>query len=212
MPTYTPRTDDELVAVLRNREGPWEYLTLFGVLYTERIKHLDVYRDDRIRFAPAIGDDLTLETGWQRLSNALAEVRGFIDTINALFEERTMEAAVGAPGEPGDADLIVHLGTRIIDNWRSMMDWSRMLRGARVPGSLRPVFQATADLSRAAVGEVHDWVDDGVAAMDGAVDLLAAGQPDRVELELVLTITVDEDAIERHRLALAEYERDLGLS
>lgn len=210
MSNTVPRTPDELAAVLRNQEGVWEFAGLAGVLLIEREGHMAANRDLQLRFAPATGDVLDLAAALARMRHAPDEAVRIVETLDALLSPEAMEAAVGAPGEAGDAERIQHLGRRLVDTWRQLIDWSAAVRGMRVPGELRPVFQAIADMAVLPAAQVHDWIDELVRDLEEAFDRLDRGE-EGIELHSTLTVSIDPAVQSRFDAALAQAERELGL-
>ena len=65
----TPRTRDELTALLRERQAGWEYLLYAGSLLINQISLEDEYRDHLLRYVPLTADGRTTRRCCRDLAN-----------------------------------------------------------------------------------------------------------------------------------------------
>lgn len=149
----TPRTDDELAALLRERPPIWEYLYYAGVLLAERSRLEPTYRDEVVRYTPLEGEQLDEAAAIARLQGAFDDASALADSAMHLFEPDVHELAFGKPGEEGDEELIRQLAVRTLAKYAELMEWARSLRAARAPSELREAFKLAADMVRLPINQ-----------------------------------------------------------
>jgi hypothetical protein len=209
----TPRNDTELQHVLTERPPGWEYMYFTGNLILFRDALEEKYHDHELRYPAAKGERLDDDQALSYVQRALDDMRGHLDTFAALFEPAVMERAFGAPGHPGDPARIRKLAERLTGFYEAILDWSAHLRGVSKTATFRRIFELTARLPEKAARDYRAFVDDFARRLDESLPKVAAGE--QVELQLMLTIDIDPDAlaalneeIERVSLALTGTSTD----
>lgn len=219
--TRCPRTADDVAALLNNRPDGWEFLLYGGVLYVERKRLEDRYRDHVLGFAELVGDPLTFPTALTEVGAAFDDVQANLSILMNMFDADRHERAFGRPGEPGDADLIQHLGRRTVDGYAQMMQWSRRLRSMRVPADLQELFRLAASLMDQPIEQFRGYVDAAVAEFDRISETLAeaVGDPDvtydnPLEITVELVLSVSDETLDAYadavRRAQEAYRYDPG--
>lgn len=203
----TPRTQDEVAALLRERPAFWEYRLYAAYLLAAMTELDDEYRDHLLRYAPLSGEVLDDTAALTRLQAAFPDVQALTDSIMRFFTPEAQERAFGKPGEDGDAELIRHLAHRTIGGLRELMDWARDLRSARVPTEWRRAFNLLADTAHNPVEEIREYVHQAVETIDQLEDLAEGATEDEpVEITVHLVLTADEELIDSFTAELARLE------
>lgn len=193
-PTRSPRSDDDMTALLRERPDGWEYLLYGGSLLLLRDAHEGEYRDHLLRYAPLEGEPLDSSAAIQRLEAAFPDALGLVAATMRLFDPRIQERAFGPSGKPGDEALIQQWAQRMIDGYVQLMMWGKGLRAARVPTEFQTAFQLAADMVARPVDEMRAYVDDVVNKMDTVSDLLGRDDEEPVEITITMVLTIDDDS------------------
>jgi hypothetical protein len=153
------------------------------------------YRDHVLRYAVLAGDPLSSDEAIAKLQRAFPDAIALANTMMGCFSADALEAALGAPGEPGDAELIQHLARRTIDGYSQFLEWGCDLRATRVPSEFHTAFNLAADMMRTPVEEIRAYVNEVRSTMDDLADRLAArSNDDPLEMTISLTVTVDPAA------------------
>lgn len=215
-PLRCPRTDDEVAALLNTRPDGWEYLLYGGALYLERQRLEAKYRDHVFGYAELAGDPLDLNQAIREAQAAFPDALSISATLMQMFDPARYERAFGAPGTAGNADLIRHLAKRTVDGYAELMRWARRLRSLRVPREMQQVFRLAADMMDGPVEQCRRYMDDVLEQFDQTSELLARADadPDVTEedplvVELQLTLSVEDDAVDRYASALEQAETEL---
>ena len=186
-----PRTDQERDRLLASGQAGWEYLLFAGRLRS-RYDALRLRRRDH---------DLGLSSGPFRAVGA-DDLAGFVSERFAHMQwiirelGRAMagqEAAFGAPGTPGDAELIEHFADMVVRVYSRLLDWADGIRAVGVPDE----FEATTELMSRAGDECMAGIDRFIADLvrdaDRLPGLLASHEDGDSPLTIEVTLTLDAD-------------------
>ncbi len=197
-----PRTEVEQQTLLLEKPSGWEYLYFASELLRERDALDEEFRDYEMHYATATGRHIRREEFGDYLDVTMAEALRLSQTLGVVMDSAAQERAFGAPGEPGDAERIVHMAKRWTSIYKGFMDWTARLRGTTVPSDCEEVVQALARYSEASVANYRSFVDRFVERVDQLPAALEAGEQLSIEMDLVLEIPDDvvasyDEAIER---------------
>lgn len=211
-----PRTQDEMAALLNTKPEGWEYLLYGGVLYIERAKLEDQYRDHVLGYAELAGDPLDFPEASNEASAAFADAHAMVATLTNMFDAERYERAFGKPGEPGDDVFIQHLAKRTVDGYAGFMKWARRVRSMRVPIELQHLFRLAAAMIDTPVEQFREYVDQTVAQLDQIPELFAQAhsdpdisEDDPLVVTIQLTLKIDEDAEQRFNEELRRVETEM---
>ncbi|MGP4014002.1 toll/interleukin-1 receptor domain-containing protein [Streptomyces sp. 4N124] len=204
-----PRTPDEQRELLAQRPPAWEYLLYGGVLWQRRNALEAKWRDHELGYASRTGQHYEISQVFTFLQNSLSDLAACPVNILKMLSTEAQLRAFGARGEPGNAELIEHIATRLVGIYEQMMDVASALRGAGVPEELSEVMEATARLADQPLKEIRDFIDRFVAEADSVPERIAGGK--NLEITLDLTMTIDDEALERQTNEMDRARRRLGL-
>lgn len=200
--TYTgsgaPRTQEEQDLLIQSKPPGWEYMLFAWALTQGRESLKPKYRDHQLRYARTVrrlaDDDEALDF----ISDAMARAGKMIgDGIERVLDPSAQEWAFGAPGAEGEVDKILHLGQRFIQIYEDMFDWSADLRGTVTSDRFEKAFDLAASFMDEPINQVDQFIDNYRNNLEGVPDRLANGEV--IELELKLTVTIDERVSEAFR-------------
>jgi hypothetical protein len=153
------------------------------------------YNDHRVRFA--LGGAY-IPTGELRvyLDGELARMLGVTTVLEDLLLGPAQEMAMGAPGEPGDPDLIEHLASRILLIYDELLAWAYRLRSANcTQPEGREALQALADYAIQPIEALRGFVFNLQAQMDDLHSILERGES--VSKQYILEFDIPKFALER---------------
>jgi hypothetical protein len=189
-----PRTTDQQRELLAQRPSAWEYLLYTGVLWRRREALESKWRDHELGYARRTGQHFDDREAINFLGNSFNDLKAFGPNILKMLDPGTQERAFGLPGQSGDPALIEHIATRFVEVYEDIIDVAANLRGAGVSDELAPYFEAAARFADTPLREIRDFIDQLVAIANSLPERLASGDP--VVIQLELTLTIDDEAIE----------------
>ena len=200
----TPRDDTELTALERDRPEGWEYLLFAGALLVGRTKHEAAYHDCR-RAVPT-GEPVAAHVAMTRLEAAFPDLERLTSATADVLEPDMVESALGAPGQPGDAQLIRNLADGVVNSYQQIIEWSHTLRVSPVPPAFRRAYDLAADLANQPIEDTRRFIDRTVEAVDHLAAVLGGEDLGPIRIELELTLTADEALAERFLVELHQLQ------
>lgn len=152
-------------------EPSWELLLLSEVLreglYSVRAKRFD-YTIEHVRHAGAL---TTAAESNNRFRVRWAEFDRINRSLVELFAPKTQVWMLGEPGQDGDRDRILHVGSRFVEAYEQLLDWAADLRGTAVHDTYTALYQATARMARRPLEQIEEFVDHFDKAVRGGAEL-----------------------------------------
>ena len=202
-PELSSLQGEPLRLVLEEPDG-WEYLLFVAatrqkLLGTANLKYYvlrGLGTGNPVRVRP---QDLT---DWFR--SKMNELRGLARTITSVVEDSFPEA-IGQPGEPGDANKIVHLANRFGDTYERILRWSLEFQDLALPEEFNHFRNLAAQWPLPTVTNIETFVNSFESQVREALE---NREPNK---KRVLTYTIkielsdegDEISAELHRLERA---------
>jgi hypothetical protein len=200
-----PRTDTEFSTVLGERPPGWEYLILAYWLQDGLDQRQDQFNDHRLRFALP-SEYVPDETLVDFVLAQHAHLFSLVQTFQELLLGPAQVSALGAPGEPGNPDLIRHLASRMIAIYQALLDWSHRLRSTTASGDQgREVLVALAEFAVQPIESIYAFVGSFRDEMDTMPARLMAGE--HVELTMTIKFEIPDAVKKRFNTALAAFKR-----
>jgi hypothetical protein len=139
----------------------------------------------------------------ERLSHATA----ITSNLERILDLRAQERAFGKLGEPGDAVLIEHMAARLIDLYAMLLGWAEETRALRVPDWAERLKELLVQFVDQPLRRTHEFVDEYIARLEGAINSLASGGSGPIEIDIRLTFTLDDALVREYKKELKRIRR-----
>jgi hypothetical protein len=201
-----PRTAEQLRELTATRPVGWEQL-LFGAIMLKGIEERERdFRDNEIGYAPSSGlyvsdaDEVT--SFLQRKSQ-----EGLLILSNGrrLFTPQVKERAFGPLGEPGDPNLIIHLGERLVSVYADLLYWAAEIRGTSRPSEYDIAFELAAKMVDSSIRTLRKVVYDFVAEMDTMPDRLEKGED--VAIRMIIDLDIPDEITQAYNREMKRLNR-----
>jgi hypothetical protein len=181
-------------------EGPaWEYLLFTEVLHNG-INNLRGKRFDHTighaRFARVITSASEAESHYYF---RMLELEQVCKSLTLFLTPECQRWMFGEQGEPGDRDRILHVGSRFVETYGDILNWSADMRGTSVPAAYKALYAASAQLATGPLEQVENFVGDFYQAARGK---------ETTELNLVIKFDSAEMDAELAKLGMVSAKRD----
>jgi hypothetical protein len=197
-----PTNETEMIDLLASRPPMWEYL-LFAYYIRAGLQKTEVkWRDYMLGYTMRVGERIAREDVASAVSERISRVRPLIVNIERVISPRAQELAFGAPGEPGDADMIEHMAARLIRSYELLLDWADEFRSLRFHEETT-LGDTGAEWVSQPLHAYRAFVADFVTQVEQMMHDLKAG---RTEIELTFKITFEMQDGQTDRI-IAEMER-----
>lgn len=135
----------------------WEYRLFSQVLCDEMSRLVSLKKD--LDYGLVFGRAVRLHnfveiTDWVQAK--FGELIAFAESAKKLVETAFVEA-VGAPGEPGNAEEIVYVGKRLAEVYRSVLEWTVEFRHTQVDESFSRILEITSRMSSNVIKEMEGF-------------------------------------------------------
>jgi hypothetical protein len=201
-----PGDHNDVAALLAQRPPGWEYLLFAAVLRRGFDGLATKHRDHTLRYATHDREFLDDEQALQFILGSSVRLHAIVESFQRMLTTDSQDAAFGRPGDP---DLIVHLGQRLVDLYEELLDWAATLRAATVwSQALRRLADVTARLADQPIASLRSSVAEFVDLIDSMPARLRDGE--RVAIDLVIRLDLPEEIITEHAAALSAYEAGAG--
>ena len=194
-----PETQADIDLLLAIRPGWWEYWLYAGALRVGLDALEGKYRDYEMGFAQQTGDTHFGRDAFEFLRTVPARALNVLTNFNAVFHSDVQSRAFGEPGQPGDADRILHLAQRFLDVYESFLDEAARIRGTALPDEFQDAQQAAAAYGANGVRQIREFIAECVETMNSLPELADGRSEDDepLTLTLVIELTVDEEVAAR---------------
>ncbi|GLY49757.1 TIR domain-containing protein [Lentzea sp. NBRC 102530] len=197
-----PLTPESVAALAREKPHGWEYL-LYATVVAQGLESLQQkYREHFLRYSPRNGvvehgSGLDLIRDRNVLLSEIIAV-----AVDSVFTPSTQEAAFGRPGDPADADRIVHLGGLFVRTFDEILDWAREIHGTSYADAhARAAARVQARFADRQLKAMHKVARDLREVADTVVERRTVGEVIEVTVQLVFEV---EPALEREFKAALE--------
>jgi hypothetical protein len=205
-----PRTPAEEALLVQTKPSGWEYMLWGAVLLRLRDGLEPAWQEHEQRSRRPATRELSEHEALDQLSPVFDSALSIIDKATATMKSPdAQEQAFGKPGEPGDPDQIEALAASLIGGYQGLLEWSASLREEGIPTRFRRIYDAASDLADLPLNQIRNYVDHVVAELDQLPAALRDGRP--IEIQLLLTLSIDAAVQERFQQQLDEAQRQLEL-
>jgi hypothetical protein len=192
---WVPRDRIEQEQLINQQPPAWEYLLFAGVLQQGKQSLELKWHDYKTGYARKRGVYLGEKDARAYLINIWADAQRIMAPIEPSFTEEAHVEIFGAPGEPGNASLIEHYARRILASYEELLDWAAEVRGTTYPEDFKWAFELAARAMQRPASDVRGFIDYSVKKIGEIPALLADSNSGPIEIELQLTVTIDDKAI-----------------
>lgn len=202
--TKVPRDESARRELLANKPPAWEYL-LFGGMLAQGLQRTEPkWRDYRLGIAPFVGPSIRKEDLANEMVERLSRGSAIVSKLDKLFDPQVQELAFGAPGKPGDPDLIEHIAARTVDMYEGLLDWATELRALRLPEGAEELIDLAVLLVEQPIDATRDFIKAYVQKIEYAMESLLDGSKDQVNLSLGLIFSVPSTVVKDFEKYLAK--------
>lgn len=194
-----PQTQADIELLLATRPDWWEYWLYAGALRVGLDSLEAKYRDYEMGFAVPTGEAYFGRDAFNFLRTVPVRANNLVNNFNAVFQSEVQSRAFGEPGEPGDADRILHIARRFLDVYEGFLDEAARVRGTALPDEFEEAQRAAAEFGSDAVREIRGFVARCVESVSALPEMVEgrAESDEPLEVALQITLTVDEEVSTR---------------
>lgn len=199
---WIPRNLAEQEELVTQKPAGWEYLLFAGVLQMGK-QELELKWHDYITgYSRRRGVYLAEEDIHTYIRGLFNDALTIMEPIEPSFSEESQLRMFGPPGESGNSDLIEHYAKRILASYEGLLDWAAEIRGTVYPEKYKRLFEYTALLAERPASDVRRFIDHAVEEIGKIPALLDNSDSGPIVIELPLTVTIDDAALDRWRVEL----------
>ncbi|HEX9938133.1 MAG TPA: hypothetical protein VGB15_13455 [Longimicrobium sp.] len=147
----------------------WEYRLFAQVLIDEIAIYRDLRAEHRIGIALGQGEWIESFEAMTWIKTRTAEIRRILVMLEVLMSQH-LQAALGQPGNSGDADGIVFCARRVAALYAEVLEWSQRIRRAHAPECFEPVLVETARATDDIIEQLEKY---GPSVLAGIEELIA---------------------------------------
>jgi hypothetical protein len=207
-----PETPDEQDALIAAKPPGWEY-DLFASTLVIGEQGLEIKRlDHEFRRGAGQRQHLDIGNAGDHLSRWFSDLGSAVEQLTRMLTPEAQMRAFGPPGEAGDPVFILHLGSRLIDDYEALLDAAARLRNQSVPDEYQRAFDLAAQMVDLPLSQLHEFVIQTAAAADRVRAHIADPNPEQEKLtvRIELTLSVDEELQRQFSEEIARLTRELS--
>lgn len=189
-----PRDEAARLDLLATRPPFWEYLLFGATLHAGLARTETKWRDYSLGYTMDVGPVITKQDLALAFSSRMASGAAIAKNLEKVISARAQEAAFGLPGEPGDPELIEHMGGRVILLYERLLDWASEVRSLRLPEEARKLPELAVPFVAQPIEATRNFVRAFITNIEGAVASQAAEPGQNIEISMELVFTVEDDA------------------
>ena len=173
-PVRIPRTVEQRRELLTRRPAVWEYLLFAGILAEGKDALEPKWRDHQLRIVPKAGPLLSDAEAPSFIPKAMHELLILVRNFDRILGAQVKES----PEVPGDPVRIEYLGRRVLEVYKSLLDWSARIRGIHTTDNFTRVFEILSFYADNPIAQTRAFIDEYVDEVGRLPDRLA--DPDRL--------------------------------
>lgn len=205
--TTVPRSETEKLELLTVKPSAWEYL-LFGYYLRAGIGRAEEkWRDYSLGYTLKVGPVVEADDVPSFVSEHMSLASGLAENVERVMSQRAQELAFGLPGEPGDADMIEHMASRLVSLYEALLDWASDLLAVRFPEGSN-LGEMGSQLVSQPIEAVRAFSRSFVDDLEDGLRRLRDDPEQELNLQLTLSFEIDEAAADQ---MVAEVKRIVGV-
>jgi hypothetical protein len=202
---HVPRDESGRLELLALRPPLWEYLLFGNVLYVSRAFHEARWRDYQMGYTLKVGTEVPSKEIFRMLSERLTHVVAIVQNLDRIPAPAAQERAFGE--EDGDATLIEHMATRLIDVYGLLLGWVEETRALRVPDRAERLKELLIAHTDQPLRRTYEFVDEFIDRLEQAIARLADGRSEFEEITIRITYEIDDNLIREYQRELRRVKR-----
>jgi hypothetical protein len=203
-----PRDESGRLELLALRPPLWEFLLFGNVLYVSRAAHEARWRDYQMGYGLKVGTVVSAKDVPRVLNERLSYAAAIVKNLDHIVSPEAQARAFGE--EEGDAILIEHMATRLIDMYALLLGWVEETRALRVPDwgeRLKELLIAYADQP---LRRTYEFVDEFIARLEAAIANLADGKSEFEQITIRIVFNIDDKVVREFNRELRRVKRHLS--
>ncbi len=185
-----------------DHDAGWEYLYLAA----ELARNIEALESTRLEFVnlsgaasgPAVADPIG------ELKHAMETMTTTVALTETVFSPAHMEGAFGPPGVAANEAAIAHVAGEVAGIYQNLIHVAMDVKSTNF-GKYQALGNDVADLCLGPINQIRAFSTTLSENVQRVVDEVRGGKPQQTPLQLVLTLTVDDDAMQRLRKDMASF-------
>ncbi len=203
----SPSADERLQTIEAAQDPGWEY-TLFAA-------RLDIGATATAMSSSGVDDQgRTFNRPLKSLPKVITLLKEdreraieLVARLGNVLEQDRVAQAFGAPGSPGNPNLIVELAEDLIVTYADMLKWSVSAKPTKTSERFAHLVRLHSELLDQPIDQIDAYIERWNDFTDQLPDLIAQSQDVPIDQDMSLVITVDDDVLSRF---VAEVDRLRG--
>jgi hypothetical protein len=198
----TKSEQDHLIAL---SPGGWEYFLFAGTLLQGKMNLSGKRRDYGLGYATHVRviDDNAEAIGY--IGECMRKSELISSNLMKIVDLRAQEWAFGAPGVPGNAENIIHLGNRFVDCYGDFMDWAADLRGTVTSSTLRTLYHHASFYVDLSIKRTEEFIEEYARRTATIPDILTGDG--RGDLSMKIVLEVDPEVVRAYNKEFKRVKR-----
>jgi hypothetical protein len=192
-----PRSVVERNEILLKKPPHWEYLLYAGSLILG-LKSLEERWLEYQAGRSSVSHPMTLVEAYRYSEASVEQVLTITEGIERWLSADLQVKAFGAPGESGDAELVMDMAARLVGVYEDYLEWAMAFRAIIAPQVAARLVEVAALLVDKPMRVIREFADEFAAQVDGLNSLFEKGGNGRVDINISLKLTVEDWVIEEY--------------
>ncbi len=194
--TQVPKDPSAVLELLGSRPPAWEWLYFASCLHEHLASVETKWRDYTLGYSMSLGPQIAKSQLADWASDMMSRATPIARNVEKVISAQAQVAAFGAPGESGDPALIDHMAGRLIGMYEQLLDWADDFRAARLPSGTDERLQEVGVMFVSQpIAAIRAFVSDYVVNLEEALNKLAVGLTEHLEIAMGLVFEIDPAVI-----------------
>lgn len=195
--------------IATNKPLLWEYKLIGEILKTEYDKVQELKRD--FEYGLYFGEKRTYEDlseffNWMQLQ--INNLQGIVDNLNSLIYS-ALPDAIGAPGEPGDIEIIIYTSQKMIFLYKSIIVWGINLKAVQPSEDEIKLVEVLKSFAEVTIKDCENYFNEYWSMVE---KLPASEDSIKEPMEFHLTFTLHSPDLSDYNLEIERLRRKYGLT
>lgn len=194
--------------IATNKPFAWEHKLVGEILKTEYDKVQELKRDFMYGLyfgEKKIYEDLSEFFNW--MQSQLNNLQGIIDNLNSLIYS-ALPDALGAPGEPGDIDIIIYTSQRMISLYKNIICWGINLKEIQPSKDEIKLIETLRNIAQVSIKDCENYINEYWSMVE---KLPSSGDSITKPVEFHLTFTLNFPDLSDFYLEIERLHKKYGI-